>query len=92
MKTSPTNKVFLIFCSNESGFMKRIKKVESGNLEEVNKWGYLFENVNILSHEIDQLIAFVFYAPFWLTPMYLEDWTMAKFVQSESLKSLDQTH
>ena len=47
MKTSPTNKVFLIFCSNESGFMKRIKKVDSGNLEEVNKWGYLFENVNI---------------------------------------------
>ena len=44
-----------------------------------------------LSHEIDQVIAFVFYAPFWLTPMYLEDWTMA-IVQSESLKSLDQTH
>ena len=47
MKTSPTNKVFFIFCSNASGFMKRIKEVESGNLEEVNKWGYLFENVNV---------------------------------------------
>ena len=44
MKTSPTNKLFFIFCS----FMKRIKKeVESGNFEEINKWGYLFENVNV---------------------------------------------
>ena len=53
-------------------------------------WLFIRECKHV-SHEIDQVIAFVFYAPFWLTPMYLEDWTMA-IVQSESLKSLDQTH
>ena len=46
MKTSLTNSLFHDLWWHR-GFMKGIKEVESGNREEVNRWGFLFKNVNV---------------------------------------------